>query len=208
MLAVGSFARTPGPAVAIILSIGLGIAANTVVFSMVNELMIRDMPVRDPDRLTVLVPNDNASSYPEYLDFRGQSGAVLQGLAAHFSYPVSANLSGSGAPQRVWGQLVSGNWFSVTGAPLYLGRGILPYEDELRGRDAVLVLGYGLWRRLGADPAIVGRRVILSGSPYLVVGVAPPGIFRNGPGHRRRILDATRDAHPPRALHRPHGSES
>ena len=171
------FARTPGPALAVVVSIGLGIAANTVVFSMVNELMLRDMPVRDPDRLRVVIANEGASSYPEYQDFRSQSGAVLEGLAAHMSIPIAANISASGAPRRVWGQLVSGNWFSLTGAPIYLGRGVLPYEDEVRGRDPVLVLGYGLWQQLGANPSIVGKRVVLSGLPYQVVGVAPPGFF-------------------------------
>jgi predicted permease len=174
--AVRSFGRTPGLAVAIIVSIGLGIAANTVVFSMVNELLIREMPVRNPARLRVIVPNESAVSYPEYLDFRGQSAAVFEGLAAHSS-PVPANISASGAPQRVWGQLVSGNWFNLTGVPLYLGRGVLPFEDEARGRDAVVVLGYGLWRRLGGDPAIVGQHVVLSGVRYLVLGVTPAGFF-------------------------------
>ena len=90
---------------------------------------------------------------------------------------MAANISAGGSAQRIWGVLVSGNYFQVTGAPLMLGRGILPSEDEVRGRDAVVVLGYGLWRRLGADSGIVGKRVVLSGAPYTVVGVTAPGFF-------------------------------
>ena len=90
---------------------------------------------------------------------------------------MAANLSAHGNAQRIWGLLVSGNYFSVTGVQPVIGRGILPSEDEVSGRDAVVVLGYGLWRRLGSDPEAVGRRVILSGAPYTVVGVAPPGFF-------------------------------
>ena len=72
----------------------------------------------------------------------------------------------------------------MTGAPLMLGRGILPSEDEVRGRDAVVVLGYGLWRRLGADSGIVGKRIVLSGAPYIVVGVTSAGFL----GTDRAIL--------------------
>ncbi len=96
--------------------------------------------------------------------------------------PVAANLSAGGGAQRIWGLLVSGNYFQVTGAPLLLGRGILPSEDEVRGRDAVVVLGYGLWRSLGADRDIVGKRVVLSGAPYTVVGVDGSRILRHRPG--------------------------
>jgi predicted permease len=176
--AVRSFGRTPGLTLAVIVSIGLGIAANTVVFSMVNELLIKDMPVRDPAGLSVVSPDKSpTSSYPEYLDFRDQGSAVFDGLAAHTILPVPANISASGVPQRAWGQLVSGNWFSMTGAPLYLGRGVLPIEDEVPGRDAVVVLGYGLWQRLGGDRSIVGKRTVLSGVPYTVAGVTQPGFF-------------------------------
>jgi predicted permease len=176
--AVRSFARTPALTVVIIISIGLGIAANTTVFSIVNELLIRDIPVRDPGRLFVLEPGAQpSSSIPAYLEFRDQTGGAFEGLAAHSLLPVAANISTRGNAQRIWGLLVSGNYFSVTGVQPILGRGILPSEDEVRGRDAVVVLGYGLWRRLGADPEVVGRSIVLSGAPYTVVGVAPPGFF-------------------------------
>jgi predicted permease len=176
--AIRSFSRTPALAAAIIVSIALGIAANTAVFSIVNELLIRDLPVRDPARLFVVEPASRpSSSLPAYLEFRDQTHEVFEGLSAHSLVPVAANISSGGGAQRIWGVLVSGNYFAVTGAPLMLGRGILPPEDEVRGRDAVVVLGCGLWQRLGADKEIVGKRVVLSGVPYTVVGVTSPGFL-------------------------------
>jgi predicted permease len=176
--AIRSFSKTPALTATIIISIALGIGANTTVFSIVNELLIKDIPVRDPGRLYVMNRGKApSSSIPEYLDFRDQTQQVFEGLAAHSLVPVAANLSAGGSARRVWGGLVSGNYFQVTGAPLLLGRGILPREDEVRGRDAVIVLGYSLWRRLGADPEIVGKHVTLSGLPYAVVGVTSPGFL-------------------------------
>ncbi len=176
--AIRSFLKTPALTATIIISMALGIAANTAVFSIVNELLIRDLPVRDPARLCVMEPAGRpSSSIPVYLDFRDQTGQVFEGLAAHSLFPVAANISGGSGAQRVWGVLVSGNYFQVTGAPLLLGRGIIPSEDEVRGRDAVVVLGYGLWRSLGADRDVVGKRIVLSGAPYTVVGVTAPGFF-------------------------------
>jgi predicted permease len=176
--ALRSFSKTPAVTATIIVSIALGIAANTTVFSVVNEVLIKDLPVRDPERLYIMEPGRRPSdSIPAYLEFRDQMSQVFEGLAAHSLFPVAANLSAGGSAQRIWGLLVSGNYFHVTGAPLMLGRGVLPSEDEVRGRDAVVVVAYGLWRRLGADPEIIGKRVILSGAPYTVVGVTAPGFF-------------------------------
>ena len=176
--ALRTFFRTPGLAITIVVSIGLGIAANTIIFSMVNELFIRDMPIRDPERLCVLLPDASpVASRLEYIDFRDQSASVFEGLAAHSPFPAPANIGTAGRPQRVWGQFVTGNWFSLTGIPLYLGRGILPAEDEAPGRDAVVVISFSLWQRLGADRSILGKSVVLSGAPYTVIGVGTPGFF-------------------------------
>jgi putative ABC transport system permease protein len=176
--AVRSFLKTPSLTVTIIISIALGIGANTMVFSIVNELLVRDLPVRDPSQLYVMEPAGRpSSSFPAYLDFRDQTDNIFEGLAAHSLIPVAANISTGGGAQRVWGLLVSGNYFQVTGAPILLGRGIIPSEDQARVQNAVVVLGYGLWRNLGADPEIVGKHIVLSGAPYTVVGVAAPGFF-------------------------------
>ena len=176
--AVRSFSKTPALTATIIVSMALGIGANTTVFSIVNELLIKSVPVRDPARLFVMSRGEAPScSIPAYLEFRDQAREVFEGVAAHSLFPAAANIRAGGGAQRVWGGLVSGNFFQVTGVPLFLGRGIFPNEDEVRGRDAVVVLGYDLWRRLGEDRTIVGKRITLSGVPYTVVGVATPGFL-------------------------------
>lgn len=174
--ALRAFGRIPGLTAAIIISIGLGIAANTTVFSMINALLLRDLPIREPNRVLTIATESGTFSLPDYLAFRDQSKSVFEGLAAHFPF-APANLNAGGNPQRIWGQLVSGNYFSALGIQPYLGRGILPFEDEVKGRNPVVVLGYGLWRRLGGDQAVIGKTVVMSGAPYTVVGVAPPGFF-------------------------------
>ena len=173
--AARTFCKTPVLAAAIVVSIGLGIAANTIIFSMANAFLIRDMPVRDPDHLRIVMPGESpTSSYPEYLDFRDQTDGVFEGLAAHSPFPFPANVGTAGKPQRVWGQFVSGNWFLLTGVPVHLGRGIVPAEDETTGKDAVIVLAFSLWQRLGADRSIIGKDIVLSGARYTVVGVGAP----------------------------------
>jgi predicted permease len=169
-----SFRRQRGFTAAVIVSIALGIAANATVFSLVNGLLLGALPVREPARL--LVFNDGRStSYPDYADYRDQTSGVFEGVGAHFPF-VPASVGGRGEPERIFGQLVSGNWFSVAGVTPALGRGILPGEDKVPGRDAVIVLGDSLWRRrFAADPSIVGRPILVNGQPFTVIGVTPRG---------------------------------
>jgi predicted permease len=158
------------------LSIGLGIAVNTTVFSMVNATVLGALPVRDPAGLHT-VSGGRTFSLPTYRAFRDECTGIFEGLSAHCPF-APANLAGDGAPERVWGSLVSGNYFSVAGVPLTLGRGIAPADDAVDGASPVLVLGNGLWRRrFGADPAVIGRAVILNGRRYTVVGVTIPGFL-------------------------------
>jgi predicted permease len=174
LYALRTFRQNPGFTAVVILSIALGIAANTTVFSIVNGLLLGDLPVSEPDRL-VAFSGGRSMSYPDYVDYRDQARDVFEGVAAHFPV-VPASLGGTGEPERVWGQLVSGNYFSVVGVRPALGRGVAPAEDEAPGRDAVVVLSHALWRRrFGADPAVIGRTVPLNGQPYTIIGVTPPG---------------------------------
>ncbi len=168
-------AKNPGFTAVIIISIALGIAANTTVFSIANGLLWGTLPVKDPGRLVVFTKGASRS-YPDFMDYRDQTQEVFEGgVCAHFPF-VPASLGGAGEPERVRGQLVSGNYFSVIGATPALGRGFLPSEDQVQGRDAVVVLSHALWRRrFGSDPSIIGRAVGLNGQGYTVVGVAPPG---------------------------------
>ncbi|MBI1895502.1 MAG: ABC transporter permease [Acidobacteria bacterium] len=165
------FSRSPGLTAAIVVSIALGIAANTTVFSIVNGLFLGSLPVREPERLLVF-SEGYTFPYADYLDYREQTRHVFEDVAACLvMLPVSI---GGGEPERIWGQLATANFFPVAGAGPVLGRGFTSEEDH--GRHAVVVLSDGLWRRrFGGDPGIVGRSVILNNRAYSVIGVAPRG---------------------------------
>ena len=179
-----TLAKSPGHAAAIIASLALGIAANAIVFSVANGLLWGTLPVRDPGRL-VMFSEGESFSYPDYLDYRDQTVNVFEGgVAAHFPL-VPASLGGAGEPERIWGQLVSGNYFSVLGVNMALGRPILPQEDKVMGSGRVVVISQNLWlRHFGADACIVGREVVLNGQNYTVAGVAPAGFH----GSERGIM--------------------
>ncbi|HYK36669.1 ABC transporter permease [Alloacidobacterium sp.] len=167
--------RTPGLALAVIISIGLGIAANATIFSMVSRFVLKPPPVRDPGTLLSLHITDNNQccntfSWPLYTDLRDQSKS-FSGLLAYF-WLLPASIGGKGEPERIWGQAATANYFDVTQLRMTLGRGFLQSEE----RQQVIVLGYRLWQhRFASDPAIIGKAITLSGHPYTVVGVAPPG---------------------------------
>ena len=175
--------KSPGFTGAVIFSIALGIAANTTVFSVVNAVLLGSLPVRQPDRL-LKFSDGNSFSFPDYIDYRDQTKDVFEGVSANFPV-VPASLGGVAEPERIWGQLASGNYFAVTGVPLMLGRGFAPEEDQAPGKYPVVVLSYGLWRRhFGADAAIVGKTAILNNLRYTVIGVTPAGFH----GTTRAIL--------------------
>jgi predicted permease len=166
--------KSPGFVFAVMVSIGLGIAANATIFSMVSTFVLRPAPVGDPSTLMSLHTTYheqccNHFPWPVYRDVRDQSQS-FSGVAAYYDL-VPASIGGSGEPERVWGQSATSNYFDVARLPMTLGRGFASDED----RAPVIVLGYRLWRRrFGADPAILGRPILLSGRPFTVVGVAPP----------------------------------
>jgi predicted permease len=168
--------RAPGFVFAVILSIGLGIAANSTIFSMVSRFVLRPAPVGDPATLMALhTTHDgdrccNSFSWPLYTDVRDQNHS-FSGVAAYFEL-VPASIGGSGEPERVWGQSATSNFFDVSQIRMYLGRGFLPSEEHV----PVIVLSHRLWqRRFASDPFILGKSIPVSGHTYTVVGVAPPG---------------------------------
>ncbi len=173
--AVRALAQLPGLSAVIILSIALGIAAVTTVFSVANGLLWAVLPAKDPGRL-VMFSEGNSFSWPDYLDLRDQTENIFEdGIAAHFPL-IPASVGGSGSPERVWGQAVSGNYFAMLGLRMAAGRPIVAEEDAARGGSPVVVLGHSIWqRRFGSNAAIVNHDVTLNGKPYTVVGVAPPG---------------------------------
>jgi predicted permease len=159
---------------AVILSIGLGIAANATIFSMVSRFVLSPAPVGDPNTLVALHTTTrgeccNHFSWPLFSDLREQSKS-FSGFAAYQDL-LPASIGGNGEPERVWGQATTANYFDVAQLGMTLGRGFTSDEEKL----PVIVLGHRLWqRRFGADPAIAGKTILLSGNQFTVVGVAPP----------------------------------
>jgi predicted permease len=172
--------KEPGFTVLAILTLALGIGATTAVFTVVDSVLLRPLPYKDPDRLVVALHGPEASapvSPADYLDYRKASRA-FSGLAAAQAW--GATLGGGDRPERLDGLKVSADLLDVLGVAPLLGRGFREGEDR-PGKDQVVVLGYSLWqRRFGGDRSIVGRTIPLDGHPYTVVGVMPPG-FRFAP---------------------------
>jgi predicted permease len=165
-----------GFALAVIISIGLGIGANATIFSMVSRFVLRPAPVGDPATLLSVYMTEehgaccNAFSWPVYQDVRAQARSFDGMAAIHELLP--ASIGGSGEPERIWGQAASASFFDVLRIPMAAGRGFIADEEQKQ----VVVLGYRLWqRRFAGDAAIAGRVVELSGRPFTVVGVAPKG---------------------------------
>jgi predicted permease len=169
----------PGFALVAILSLAVGIGANTTIFSVVNGILFRPLPgIADRSRLVDVYSTEDrgrsgSSSFPDYEYYRDYN-QTLEGLAA-FSM-LEGNLNAGDQPEQVFGMIVTGNFFDVLGAKPTAGRFFLPDEDRVTGASPVLVLSYGLWqRRFGADPRVVGTTVRLNAGAYTIVGVAQEG---------------------------------
>jgi predicted permease len=173
-LAFRALRRSPVYAAVGIVSLALGIAANVTVFSIVNALLVRPLPVPDPDRLLRVGRSTRAAdfgtvSFPEYRDLKRGAADVAE-LIAHF--PQSAILTAGDEPRDAWLELVSANYFSALQVPLAAGRGFLPADDERL--EQVVVLSNAVWQsRFNSDPAILGRVVRVNARPFTVIGVAP-----------------------------------
>ena len=181
-----SFRKNPAFSAVAVLSLALGIGANTAIFSLLDRVILRSLPVRDPERLVLLTANgprrgnvntaydDKLTfSYPLYLDFRDRA-PDLSGAIAWF--PISTSLSVGGATERVAANLVSGNFFEVLGVGAAIGRPILPDDTAAMGARSVAVLSYGFWQqRFASDPAILNRAVSINGRDLTIVGVAARG---------------------------------
>jgi len=176
--ALRALAKHRAVALVAVLSLGLGIGANTTIFTLVNAVLLRPLPVEDPGRLAAVNTVDSRNpgfvlcSYPNYKDYRDRN-QVFSALLLHT--PTTVNLTGRGDPQLLMGQLVSGNYFSALGVNPVVGRGFLPEEDATPGAWPVAVLSYSLWRQqFGGDPQVTSRTISLNGRAFQIVGVAPP----------------------------------
>ncbi len=178
--------KNPGFATVAVLTLALGIGANSVIFSVVSTMLLRKPPVRDPDRLMMLFSrnigaagtsdeaNRSPVSPPDFLDWRAQTTAfeAIAG-ASSFENDTHVTLSGGSEPERVPGGEVSANYFEVLGISPLLGRAFLPGEDQA-GHNRVMLLRADLWKRsFGADPRVLGRAVKVNGDAYTVIGVMP-----------------------------------
>jgi predicted permease len=175
--------RSPGFALAAILSLALGIGANAAIFTVLNAVLLRDLPVRDPEQLVVLVSQDAARDADRAFSFRTlqalRSGTrTIAELFASAAIRMNVDEGRGMSKPTASGQLVSGNYFRALGVAAVIGRTILPEDDGAESAAAVAVLGYGYWQRqFGADAAVIGRTIRANGYPVTIVGVAAPEFF-------------------------------
>src|SRR6266404_444162 len=170
--------KKPAFTIIAVLSLALGTGANTAIFSFINALLLRPLPIERPSELVSL---NNAEarqafpnfSYPNYKDFRDRND-VFSGLIAYRFTPLS--MSHDGINERVWGYEVTGNYFDVLGVNTILGRTISLDDDRVAGASPIAVMSYKCWQqRFGGDQSIIGKDVIVNGRNFTIVGVAPRG---------------------------------
>ena len=174
-------------------SLALGIGANTAIFSLMDQALLRSLPVKDPAQLVLLsspgphqgsidtsYSDEVAFSYPMYRDLRDRN-PVFSGMMARF--PLSFSLAVQNQTERVHGDLVSGNYFELLGVRAAVGRTITPEDDRKPGAEPVVVLSYGYWtRRFGANPGVLNQTIVLNAHPMTVIGVAQAGFKGVGVG--------------------------
>lgn len=175
--ALRTMRRSPGFTLAAVLSLALGIGANTAIFTVVNAVLLRPLPFPEPDRLVQIWESKPSKGYFRnvvnpfnFLDWRERTHS-FEAMAAVDG--LTTNLTGLGDPLALPGMQVSPEFFSILGVAPALGRSFTPEEGQ-PGRDHVAILSFGLWQsRFGGDPAILGRKIILNGEPNIIIGVMP-----------------------------------
>jgi predicted permease len=173
--------KSPIFTVAVTLSLALGIGANTAIFSLINAVMWRTLPVKDPESLVLLTHSRGSTftggfTYQQYRIMRQQSGGFTE-LAAWSSARLNVSVDGSLEPTTD-GQLVSGNYFSLLGVTPIAGRTISGEDDVVPNGHPVAMISYGYWkRRFGLSPSVIGRDIAISGTRFTVIGITPPEFF-------------------------------
>ena len=173
--------RKPGFAASAILTLALGIGANTAIFDVAYAVLLKPLPYPDPESMYSVAAEirerklgDLPIPIQDYLEWRN-SDTVFESMAA--ITPWQCNLTGDGEPERLGGARVSANFFSVLGVPVAQGRAFLPSEEQ-PGSDRVVVISDTLWRRrYAADPGVIGRKIDVNGAPHVVVGIASPSLL-------------------------------
>jgi hypothetical protein len=193
--ALRTLAKAPVYTGVAVLSLALGIGANTAIFTVLDQVLLRLLPVKEPQRLVLLSMRGmhygsnwggNALSYPMYDDFR-KNNQVFSGMFCRFPYHLS--LAYNGQTERVAGELVSGTYFPVLGVGAAVGRTFTPEEDQSAGGHPVVMLSYAYWKsRFAGDMDIVGKTVIINGHNMTVVGVAQQGFDGVELGYRTQVF--------------------
>ena len=175
---VRTLGKNLGVTIVAVITLALGIGANTAIFSGVSAFVFRPLPVAQPGELArpMEVTEDRGEadefSYPDFVDYRDQN-SVFSGMFAEQMIQLAIGTETEN--DVIWGQVVSGNYFDVLRVKPMMGRAFLPEEDKTLGSHPVVVISHSLWeRRLASDPQIVGKTIQLNGKPYNVIGVAPP----------------------------------
>ena len=170
--------KNPGFAFIAVLTLALGIGANTAIFSVVNAVLLQPLPYPDPDRLmrmweTYRQVEKSTLSFPCLRDWREQSQSFAQIAAYEYE---SFILTGGDQPERAIGAKVSDNFFQTMGLKPALGRDFLSDEDRYGG-PRVVIIGHGLWqRRFAGDQQVIGRAMTINNETYAIIGVLPPGV--------------------------------
>src|SRR5689334_13144349 len=173
------FFKKPGFTAIAIVTLALGIGANTAIFSVITGVLLRPLPYKDPERIVTLWQSSLKNNVKKegvapanFLDWK-ERNSVFEDIAA--VYPWGLDLTGQGEPESFETWLVSESFFNIVGVKALYGRTFLP-EEYKSGNDLVVLLSYGVWqRRFGADPGLVGKKLILDDKPFTVVGILPPG---------------------------------
>ena len=193
--ALRTLRRSRAFAVVAALTLALGIGANTAIFTLLDQVLLRLLPVKNPQQLVLLTMRGrhygnnwggNAISYPMYRDFQDHN-EVFSGMFCRFPQPVSMTYGGQA--ERTYGELVSGTYFSVLGVGTVLGRAIGPEDDRVPDGHPVVMLSYDYWKqRFGGDPQIVGKTLLVNNYQMAVIGVAQPGFDGVELGYSTKIF--------------------
>jgi predicted permease len=175
--------KNPGFVAVVVLTLGLGIGANTAIFTLMDQVLMRPLPVKDPQRLVLLdgpgpfsgrTHNNQTFSHPMYLSLRDNTNGVFEGVLARFA--TDSTLTWRGKSERVFVESVSGNYFQMLGVGAAIGRTLTPDDDKNAGSAPVVMLSHGFWkRRFGGDPSVIGQSLSINNRPMDIVGVAEPG---------------------------------
>ncbi|HEX8838067.1 MAG TPA: ABC transporter permease [Candidatus Acidoferrum sp.] len=193
--ALRTLRRSPGYMAVAVMTLALGIGANTAIFSLLDQILLRLLPVKDPQQLVLLTMRGhhygsnwggNAISHPMFRDFQAHN-EVFSGMFCRFPDPVS--LTFGGQSERVNAELVSGTYFSVLAVNAVLGRAFAPEDDRVPLGHPLVMLTYDYWRqRFGGDPRIVGKNLMVNGHNLTVIGVVQPGFEGVELGYSTKIF--------------------